>query len=109
MTDWSRWSPCSVTCGLGRKMRTRIPINKSFDVNAHHKRMTRLYNSRMRTVDDDNEGSNEEEDDYNENTLGNAHLDPHDPCKNMPTVEEVVCGHEQSPCENDVYGVPRKF
>ena len=109
MTDWSHFSPCSVSCGLGKKLRTRMPLNKAYDASSHHKRITRLYNSGSRSNNNDNEASDEEEDDYNENTLENGLIDDNDPCKSVPTIEQVVCGQNQPPCDNDVYGLPRKF
>lgn len=108
MTGWSLWSPCSDSCGLGRRLRTRVPISKSHDQNAHHKRIVRLLNSRTRQNNDDEE-DNDEEDDYNENTLDNGYMDENDPCKSTPTVEEVVCGHERPPCDTDIYRLPRKL
>ncbi|XP_055530253.1 spondin-1 [Wyeomyia smithii] len=102
MTQWSEWGPCSVTCGLGRMMRTRMPISLSLNTRLHHKRFVNYYLTKRRPVANDEDEEEEEEDDP-DNSM--QITDPNDPCYGVETVEEVTCGHDLPPCES-LYGVP---
>ncbi|XP_053683721.1 spondin-1-like [Sabethes cyaneus] len=102
MTQWSEWGPCSVTCGLGRMMRTRMPIRQSLNTRLHHKRFVNYYLTKRRPVADD-EDEEEEEEDEADNSM--QITDPNDPCFGVDTVEEVICGHDLPPCDG-LYGVP---
>lgn len=102
MTQWTEWGPCSVTCGLGRKMRTRMPISQALNTKMHHKRFVNYYLTKRRPTLDDEEDEEEEEDDL-DNSL--QITDRNDPCYGEETVEEVTCGHDLPPCDG-LYGVP---
>lgn len=102
MTQWSEWGPCSVTCGLGRRMRTRMPISKALNTRMHHKRFVNYYLTKQRPNEDDDDEEEGDEDD-GDNSL--QIMDANDPCYGMDTVEEVLCGHDLPACDG-LYGVP---
>ncbi|KAL9692241.1 hypothetical protein quinque_015842 [Culex quinquefasciatus] len=101
MTQWSEWGPCSVTCGLGRRMRTRMPISKALNTRLHHKRFVNYYLTKQRPSEDDDDEEEDEEDGDNSLQI----MDANDPCYGMDTVEEVLCGHDLPACDG-LYGVP---
>lgn len=102
MTEWSTWSPCTVSCGIGKKMRTRMLINKNFDYNVNHHKIVNYYHSRMRNSFENEDADEDDE----ENSLNNP--DPDDPCGHIAKVEETPCGFEQPTCNFDLYGNPGK-
>lgn len=103
MSQWSEWGPCSVTCGLGRKMRTRMPLNAALNTKMHHKRFVNYYLARRRPTANDDDEEDEEEDDFD----NGMNIDRDDPCYGVETVEEVTCGHDLPACDG-LYGVPGK-
>ncbi len=49
-----------------------------------------------------------EDDDYSDNRLGYG-KNPNDPCANIQMVEEITCGHNNPPCDDNSYGMPGIF
>lgn len=47
--------PCSATCGLGFKVRNRMPMHKHNDFDKFHRRVTDLYHRRSQDIDNDDE------------------------------------------------------
>lgn len=109
MSQWSEWGPCSVTCGLGRKMRTRMPLNAALNTKMHHKRFVNYYLARRRpTMHDDDDDEDDDESVGGDYDNGLMTLDRDDPCYGVETVEEVTCGHDLPACDG-LYGVPGKL
>lgn len=113
LTQWTSFSPCSAKCGEGKKIRTRLPLDKGADLIAHQRRVVRLFNARnknnMNNDDDGNDNDTKEQDaDLNDNRLGFGSTDPNDPCRYEKTIEEVVC-HNNRMCDHDISGLPREI
>lgn len=122
LTEWSRWGPCTRTCGLGERMRLRIPIEKHSTADEHQQKMMKFYrkfnlqhkkfHNDIHEEVDDVEGNDETEESREENMsdldiiLG-ASKSTH-PCVNEVLVEKQTCGMKNKPCEYEIYGIPCK-
>lgn len=105
--NWSPFSKCSAKCGLGEKIRVRIPTShQKQDENLQ--RIKKLYNKlsskRHQYNDDDDDDEENEWSDLNVRAIS----DSDHPCFEMELIERVTCGMNNKPCENDIYGMPRK-
>lgn len=112
---WSAWSVCSASCGIGEKVRVRLPIgHQEHDENLQ--KIKKLYkeinNSRSRLSSKRQRGRNEEDDELKENELNLLDAlpisNPDHPCFEVQLIERDACGEENEQCENDIYGMPRK-
>jgi hypothetical protein len=58
--------------------------------------------------EDEDMDMDNEDDDYSDNRLGYG-KNPNDPCANVQMVEEITCGHNNPPCDDNSYGMPGIF
>lgn len=111
-----RWSPatkCSAKCGLGEKLKVRIPVpTQKRDENLQRiiKLFKKLSSKRANIIDDDDE---DEEDDEENDELSDFDVmeisDSDHPCYQTELIKRETCGERNKPCENDIYGMPRTF
>lgn len=109
LTKYSPFTKCSAECGLGEKIRVRIPQppqKKDEDL----KRIIKLYNKlaskRSRVSSDEDQDEDEDDDgmgDFNVREIS----DPEHPCYEKDLINREICGERNRPCENDIYGMPR--
>jgi hypothetical protein len=123
-----------VTCGLGERMRVRVPLDKNSSANDHVHRIMRLFrkfnsksNNKYRneinddiSADKDSDTkadggraqAEEEEEGRNEEALSDLEIlgvsSPRHPCINEELVQKQTCGMRNKPCVHEVYGLPRK-
>lgn len=137
LSNWSSWGPCTAACGIGERMRVRVPIEKHSTANEHQRQIMKLFakfNAQHRrneisrddvdiildninTDDVENNGAKMANDEILEarelaslsdhEILGVAK--PNHPCFNEILVEKQTCGMRQKPCEHEIYGIPRKL
>jgi spondin-1 len=117
LSDWSRWSPCTVSCGLGERMRVRVPIEKHSTASEHQEKIMKLYKkfnaqhnknfNEIADEEEDNETDESREEDLSDlEILGILKMDH--PCANEIFVEKQTCGMRNKPCEYEIFGIPRK-
>ncbi|XP_046394012.1 spondin-1-like isoform X2 [Ischnura elegans] len=86
ISQWSEWGPCSVTCGKGRRLRTRLVQNA---------RLTNMISPRVSDEEDhDDDDDNEDDDDEDSDAA-----DEVDECSRIKKEEHVDCVGEEESCE----------
>lgn len=112
----SKWSPatkCSAKCGLGEKIKVRIPTpQQKRDENLQkiiklYKKLTSKRNN-FNNDDEDDEDDDEENDELSDFDVMEISDSDH-PCYEMELIKRETCGERNKPCENDIYGMPRMF
>jgi hypothetical protein len=109
-----------VTCGLGERMRVRVPIDKHSTADEHQQKVMMLYkkfnaqhNKQLNDIADvhEEDEANETEE-SREVELSDSEIlgvaKPDHPCNGEILVEKQTCGMRNKPCEHEVYGIPRK-
>lgn len=86
--NWSKFSECSVSCGLGNKTRTRNLINRGHGVYKYGVSHSSPVYKQINGFRDDSEIVN----------------DPNSPCYNIQLTQTVTCNNK--PCEDNLYSVP---
>ncbi|XP_071452758.1 spondin-1 isoform X2 [Hetaerina americana] len=86
VSQWSEWGPCSVTCGRGRRLRTRLVQN-----------FTNMISSRASDEDDQHDDDDDDKEDDDDED-GDA-ADDADECSRILKEEHVECDGEEESCE----------
>ena len=94
VTEWSRFTGCSAKCGLGEKIRVRLPKVKRGRPVPHE--ITQLYNkltnkNKMHSDDDFDDSDFEVMDVMDENHL----------CFQTGLIDRQICEVRNTPCEED--------
>lgn len=103
---WSPFSQCTAKCGLGEKVKVRIPTtHQKRDENLQ--KITKLY---LKLTSKNNRYENDDDDEQNLSDLDVEQISDSDhPCFEMELIERVQCGMKNKPCENDIYEMPRMY
>lgn len=122
LSDYSRWSPCSASCGIGERFRVRVPLDKHMTADEHLQKIFRLYkklnskkNKHRNEIDDEDEEERDETGDGSEEYEDLSELeilgvsDPEHPCHNQEFVQKQKCGMRNKPCDADIEGIPREY
>ena len=128
---WSPFSECSAKCGIGEKIKIRIP-KKNQPEDENLEKIVNLYrklnnmspkakHSRFNKVEEEEEEEEEDDDEANEDDDENGEeeddmsdfdvmeiSDSDHPCYGIDLIERKTCGERNKPCEDDMYGMPRK-
>lgn len=101
---FSPWSKCSAKCGLGEKIRVKIPTaTQKRDDNL--RRIIKLYQkltSKGNRFNDDDDDDENELSDFDVMEIS----DSDHPCYEMGLIERETCGMKNKPCDDDSNGVP---
>lgn len=107
-------------CGLGERMRVRVPIDKHSTADEHQQKVMKLYRKfnlqnfkHHNDITDDKEEDDENEtEESREEELSDLEIlgvtRPDHPCKSEILVEKQTCGMNNKPCEYEIFGIPRK-
>lgn len=115
-----------MSCGLGERMRVRVPIGKNSSANDHVYRIMKLFkkfnskNNKYRNeINEDDESDMNSKDETDEQEEGNLEeqsdleilgvSSQRHPCINEELVQKQTCGMRNKPCVHEVYGMPREY
>ncbi|CRL03830.1 CLUMA_CG016442, isoform A [Clunio marinus] len=105
VTRYSPYSQCSVSCGLGQRVRVRIPsTHQRRDENLQ--KIIHLYNkltSRNNRYNDDY--NDDDEKNFMETDVREISVQDH-PCYGTELIDVSFCGVRDQQCDDDEHGIP---